>query len=97
MVYGFASICTGKPSASSVAEVTGPIEANWTPSIHVGRGPPRPRDRGSRTIAWSELPPSSATKLRTVEELVNVITLGRLEFLSAARSREREDRGTTVS
>src|SRR5258707_4484319 len=96
MVYCFASICTGKPSSCNVAEVTGPIEANWMLSIHVWCRPPHPRDRRSRTDAWSELPPSSATKLRTVEELVNVITLGRRELLSAACSREREDRGTTV-
>src|SRR4051812_36718008 len=89
IVYSAASISTGKPNSRRVDEVIGPMEAN--------------RTRFSFLPVWTRLTrprlsPRSAMKLRTVDELVKVITLGHsLRDFNATRSLLREASGITVS
>ena|SRR5580692_1798609 len=74
----------GIPNSRRVEEVTGPIEADFIPSRRLAR-----ENLGA---------PNNATKFRTVEELVKVITFGRRRGLvNAARSLARDEGGTTVS
>src|SRR6267154_3455625 len=88
IVYSAASICTGNPSSRRVADVIGPIEANW-----IVWGGLAVNENGSFPRM-----PSSATKFLTVEELVKVTMCGlRLGFFITASNRFRDDTGITVS
>src|SRR5208337_3203667 len=87
IVYSFASMSAGRPNSRRVADVTGPIDAVCTPSYGV--------DRFSATRAPRK--PSRRTKLRTVEELVKVMTCGLFSLERTARKSPCDDLGTTVS
>src|SRR5258707_5850017 len=87
---------TGRLSSRSVAEVIGPIEARSIPSRPMWRGHSCPRNVWGGCAVAGE--PSKATKLRAVDELVNVTTWGRRAgFFNAARKRLADARGTIVS
>src|ERR1035441_5584678 len=90
IVNSRASIATGICNSRSVAEVTGPIEANWMPLNESaltlrrsvwGRGF-APSERGG-----APLPHNNSAKFLAVEELVKVTTCGRRAalFISARR------------
>src|ERR1035438_8189212 len=88
IVYSLASMSTGNPNSRNVAEVTGPMDAVYTPRWRAG----------FFNAARALRNPSNSTKFLTVEELVKVIAWGLNVFLAnRARSRVSDDFGTTVS
>src|ERR1035441_6145662 len=108
IVNSRASIATGICNSRSVAEVTGPIEANWMPlnesALTLGRSvwgrggacPERSR-RAPSERGGAQLPHNNSAKFLAVEELVKVTTCGRRAALFiSARRRTRDFSGATV-